>query len=192
MKQDEMESIKKNSEDMSGCYKELYDIDKKIIEGGFDECSNCVERLLKLKGDVIANLCIWKQLGGGKFLKLIKNEVDDFLWNINIRIDTLKAMELPDGLNTDSFLEEYIKIYNSPKVSKVLDAFIDTIRFYFIAVLGILAVILLRYFNVIDESDGKYVVLLTYIYFLLGRTKKISLDGIRFWKPKNWKENIRN
>ena len=177
--------ITDNSKELVECYIELYDIDKKIIKKGVGECSDCLCRLMELKGYVIMLLCeenYWKQ---------IKKEIDDLLWNINVRIDTLKNMELADELNKKIFLKKYREICNPKAESNALVDITEAKHFYIIAVLGIIAIKLLQHFNAIDESDSKYVILFTYIFFLLGRTKKISLDGIQFRKPKNWRENKR-
>ena len=187
MKGKKKNEITDNSKVFAECYIKLYKIDKKIIKYEVDEYSDCLESLLELKGEIMTFLC------KGKSLKQIRNEIDDLLWNINARIDTLKNMALTDGLDKRSFLGKYKAIYNSKTESKALVDFSEAIQFYIIAMLGIFAVKVLKCSNIIvDENDGKYIILLTYIYFLLGRAKKISLDGMKMRKPKNWKENIRN
>lgn len=202
MKKETIEFTKGNSKNIVEYYKNLYDIDKKIIDGGTDECSKCLEFLLKLKGDVIIEICMWDRLREGKFLKRIENEIDDLLWNIDIRIKILSNMDLEDVSKKCSFLEQYREIYNPSWKSKLWHNICsiengiytsEIITFYICLIVGISAVNILHSFNIdICEGYDKYVVLLTYVYFLLGRAKKISSDGIRLWKPKNWKENIRN
>lgn len=201
MKKEAIEFIKGNSKNIVECYKNLYDIDKKIIDRGADECANCLELLLKLKGDVVIEICMWNRLSeGNNFLKRIENEIDNLLWNIDIRIKILSNMDFADASEKPSFLQEYREICSPSRKSKAWQMFCSIVKRIYTSeiftfgrclIVGIIVVKILHYFNLYScKGYDKYVVLLTYLYFFLGRAKKISSDGIRLWKPKNWKENI--
>lgn len=179
-------------EKIAVCYKTLYIIDKIIIKEEPKECFHCLNRLLKLKGYLILEICTCKGLRGDKILKQIEKEIDDLLWNINTRIEILSSMDLAPESEKRYFIGKYRNIYNSAWKPNIMDfdAF-DVLNFCAIGLIGGFTIHLLRCANVNLEGNSElYIILLTYIYFLSGRIKKISSDGIRFWKPKNWKENL--
>lgn len=204
MKKKDIPHIRSFSAKVGGLCQRLYHIDRKIIDGGNNKCSESLDLLLKLKSDVI-KICVWKGISGRIFPKQIESEIAELLWSINIRIDILKDMNL-EGKKNRCFLEMFWNMYSfritailmCKKICDVIGYIMqllcisEIVVFIISGVIGIFTTLLLQQLNIIvDANDSKYVILLTYIYFILGKLKKISLKGIRFWKPKNWKENVR-